>query len=110
MLVQRGDLRNRFQLVGTGNLNLMTTALDEAAHGITRYLLTQLIVNASFGLLLGLGLFLIGVPNAPFWGTLGMVLRFVPYVGSFAAGLFPFVLSIAVFEGWTKPLSRLVCS
>jgi predicted PurR-regulated permease PerM len=108
MLVQRGDLRNRFlQLVGTGNLTLMTTALDEAAHGISRYLLTQLIINTAFGVLVGLGLFLIGVPNAPFWGTLGMVLRFVPYVGSFIAGLCPFVLSIAVFQGWTKPLITL---
>lgn len=105
MLIQRGDLRNRFiQLVGTGHLNLMTTALDDAAQGISRYLRTQLIVNSMFGLSLGLGLFWIGVPNAAFWGALGVILRFIPYVGTLVAGFCPLLLAIAVFDGWAKPL------
>lgn len=105
MLIQRGDLRNRFiQLVGTGHLNLMTTALDDAARGISRYLRTQLIVNSMFGLSLGLGLFWIGVPNAAFWGALGVILRFIPYVGTLVAGFCPLLLAVAVFDGWAKPL------
>jgi hypothetical protein len=108
MLVQRGDLRNRFiQLVGTGHLNVMTTALDDAARGVSRYLLTQLIVNGTFGTLLGLGLFAIGVPNALFWGVLGALLRFIPYVGTLIAGLCPLALALAVFEGWVRPLLTL---
>jgi predicted PurR-regulated permease PerM len=108
MLVQRGDLRNRFiQLVGTGHLNVMTTALDDAARGVSRSLLTQLIVNGTFGTLLGLGFFAIGVPNALFWGVLGALLRFIPYVGTLIAGLCPFALALAVFEGWVRPLLTL---
>ena len=105
MLMQRSDLRNRlFRLFGNGHLNLMTTALDDAARRVSKYLLTQSLVNGSFGLLLGLGLYFIGVPNAPFWGVLGAVLRFVPYIGSLISGLCPLVLALAVFEGWTRPL------
>jgi predicted PurR-regulated permease PerM len=108
MLVQRADLRNRFiQLVGTGHLNVMTAALDDAAKGVSRYLLTQLIINGTFGLLLGLGLFWIGVPNARFWGILGALLRFIPYVGTLIAGLCPLALALAVFEGWARPLLTL---
>jgi AI-2E family transporter len=82
----------------------MTAALDDAAARVSRYLLTQSIINGSFGLLLGLGLYWIGVPNAPFWGVLGAILRFVPYVGTLIAGLCPLLLALAVFDGWLRPI------
>ncbi len=105
ILLQRTNLRDRlFRLFGKGNLNTTTTAMDDAAQRISRYLLTQTIVNTTFGLLLGLGLYIIGVPNAPFWGVLGAILRYIPYVGTLIAGLCPVVLALAVFEGWLKPM------
>ena len=108
MLMQRGDLLNRlFRLLGQGHLNIMTAALDDAARRVSRYLFTQSLINGTFGLLLGLGLYWIGVPNAPFWGVLGAVLRFVPYIGSLISGLCPLILAIAVFEGWQRPLLTL---
>lgn len=108
ILLRRGDLRNRlFRLFGQGRINVMTTALDDAAQRVSRYLLTQSMVNSTFGLLLGFGLFCIGVPYAAFWGVLGAVLRFIPYVGTLVAGLSPFLLSLAVFDGWKRPLLTL---
>jgi predicted PurR-regulated permease PerM len=108
MLTQRGDLRNRlFRLFGLGHLNVMTVALDDAAGRISRYLLTQSIINGAFGLLLGLGLYWIGVPNAPFWAVLGAILRFIPYVGTLIAGICPFVLALVVFDGWLRPMLTL---
>jgi predicted PurR-regulated permease PerM len=108
ILVQRSHVRNRlFGLFGQGNLILMTTAIDDAATRVSRYLLTQSMVNAAYGTLLGTGLYFVGVPFAPFWGVLAAVLRFIPYVGTFVAGACPFVLSLAVFEGWKGPLLTL---
>ena len=108
MLIKRGHLRNRlFGLFGQGHLVLMTTALDDAATRVSRYLLTQLLVNTVYGALLGLCLYLIGVPYAPFWGVITILLRFIPYVGTFVAGLCPFILALAVFEGWKRPLLTL---
>ncbi|HZQ56089.1 MAG TPA: AI-2E family transporter [Bryobacteraceae bacterium] len=105
MLINRGQLRNRlFRLMGQGHLVVMTTALDDAATRVSRYLLTQSLVNSTFGCLLGLGLYAIGVPYAPFWGVLGACLRFIPYVGTLVAGACPFILSLAVFSGWHRPL------
>jgi predicted PurR-regulated permease PerM len=108
MLINRGDLRNRLvRLLGDGNLVAVTTALDDAAERVSRYLLTQSLVNATFGTLLGLGLYWIGVPYAPFWGILAALLRFIPYVGTLVAGACPLLLALAVFDGWRRPLYTL---
>ncbi len=108
LLLRRSDLRNRvFRLFGPARLTLMTAAMDDAAARVSRYLLTQSMVNGAFGLLLGLGLFFIGVPYALFWGVIAAFLRFIPYVGTLTAGLCPFVLSLAVFNDWKRPLLSL---
>jgi predicted PurR-regulated permease PerM len=105
MLLKREDLRNRLlRLVGLGQLNVMTQALDDAATRVSRYMLLQFLVNAGFGGLFGFGLYLIGVPNPVLWGALAGILRIVPYVGTLAAATLPIALSLAVFDGWLKPL------
>ena len=105
MLIAGVDLRDRLiHLVGRGRLRVTTQALDEVAQRISRYLRAQLLVNASFGLAIGAGVYFIGIPNAVFWGLLGMVLRFLPYIGPWLAAVFPIALSIAIFETWTPPL------
>lgn len=106
MLIQREDLRNRLiRLWGNGNLTIMTQALDDAGQRISRFLLMQLITNASFALVFGLGLFVIGVPYAFVWGLLGGLLRYIPYVGPWLAAFFPIALSFAVLPGWLPVLS-----
>jgi predicted PurR-regulated permease PerM len=105
MLLKREDLRNRLlRLVGLGQLNVMTQALDDAAGRVSRYMLMQFLVNAGFGTLFGFGLYLIGVPNAALWGAVAGLLRIVPYVGTLVAATLPIALSLAVFDGWLKPL------
>src|SRR6185436_12905425 len=105
MLFQREDLRNRLlRLAGLGQLNLMTQALDDTAGRVSRYILMQFLVNAGFGTLFGLGLYLIGVPNPALWRVVAGILRIVPYVGTMVASILPIALSLAVFDGWFRPL------
>jgi predicted PurR-regulated permease PerM len=81
-LLQRQDLRDRFiRLAGARDLRRTTRALDDAAHRLSRYLLVQTAINTSVGVLVGTGLWFIGVPNPALWGILTMLLRFVPYIG-----------------------------
>jgi hypothetical protein len=61
-------------------------------------------VNAGFGTLFGFGLYWIGVPNAALWGALAGILRIVPYVGTLVATTMPIALSLAVFDGWLRPM------
>ena len=102
MLAQKEDLRDRFVLLlGEGRLHVTTQALDEAGKKVSRYLLMQLVVNATYGIPVGVGLHLIGVPNALVWGLLATLLRFIPYVGPVIACTMPIGLAIAVDPGWT---------
>ena len=105
MLLKREDLRNRLlRLAGLGQLNVMTQAFDDASGRVSRYLLMQFLVNAGFGTLFGLGLYWIGVPNPVLWGAVASILRIVPYVGTLIAATMPLALSLAVFDGWLRPL------
>ena len=104
-LLQRQDLRDRFiSLAGAGDLQRTTHALDDAARRLSRYLLSQTAVNASLGLLVGTGLWLIGVPNPVVWGILMMLMRFVPFIGTVVAIAFPAALAVAIDPGWSMLL------
>lgn len=101
LLIQREDVRDRvLRLIGTDEIHRTTRAMQDATNRIGRFLLMQLLVNAVFGLAMGLGLWVIGVPNAPLWGVLAFVLRFVPFLGAPLAALFPILVALATTEGW----------
>ncbi|TCR63173.1 AI-2E family transporter [Bosea sp. BK604] len=105
ILLQREDLRNRFiRLAGTHDLQKTTAALDDAAARLSRLFLTQLALNAGFGLVIGLGLWAIGVPSPLLWGILTAILRFIPYIGAIISAAFPLALTIAVDPGWSMLL------
>jgi len=105
MLLRREDLRDRLlRLAGYGRLAATTKAIDEAGKRVTKYLLRQSLLNAGFGVGIGVGLYLIGLPYAILWGFLATVGRFIPYVGPWLAALAPILMSLAVFDSWTAPL------
>ncbi len=104
-LLQREDLRDRLiRLVGSDDLHRTTVAIDDGGRRLSRYFVTQLSINALFGVVIGSGLFFIGVPNPVLWGVLSALLRFVPYVGSFISALLPMALAAAVEPGWSMVL------
>jgi predicted PurR-regulated permease PerM len=109
MLIRREDLRNRLiSLAGEGHLHLVTQTLDDASARVSKYLFVQFVVNACYGIFIGVCLHFIGVPGALLWGVLAGVLRFLPYIGPPLGGIMPLLLSLAVFHGWTQPLLTLV--
>jgi len=84
ILLQREDLRNRLiRLAGSHDLQRTTAALDDAASRLSRLFLIQLLLNGSFGIVIGIGLWVIGVPSAILWGILAALLRFVPCCASY---------------------------
>ena len=101
ILIQREDLRDRvIRLFGSADLHRTTIALDDAGQRLSKYFLSQFVVNTSFGVVIGLGLWLIGIPSPAMWGILAGLLRFVPYIGSFLAALAPMALAAAISPGW----------
>jgi predicted PurR-regulated permease PerM len=108
ILIHREELRNRLlMLAGMGHLNLMSQALKDAAERISRYLVMQFLVNGCFGLLFGLGLFALGVPDATLFGTIAALLRIVPYAGVLVSGSLPLIFSFAISTSWKQPIGIL---
>lgn len=105
-LFRREDLRDRFiHLVGKGQVTVTTQTLEDAGARVSRYLLILFFLNVTFGICVGVGLFLIGVPHAILWGILAGILRFIPYLGPSIAAATPIGLSMAISTGWGATIS-----
>jgi predicted PurR-regulated permease PerM len=108
ILLQREDLRNRFiRLVGSSDLQRTTLAMNDAAGRLSRFFLVQTLVNASFGAIIAVGLYFIGLPSPILWGIAAFLLRFVPYIGPFIAAGFPMALAAAIDPGWGMALETV---
>jgi predicted PurR-regulated permease PerM len=106
LMQDREQLRDKMlRLAGRAHLTVTTQAIGETSDRISRYLLTIALLNVGFGILIGLGLFLLKVPHAPLWGVLAGLFRFIPYVGAVLSAALPTFLSIAVFPNWYIPLA-----
>ena len=90
------------------NLSGATAALDDAAGRLSELFLAQALMNIGFGAVVGASLWMIGVPNSLLWGGLAILMRFVPYVGSFIAAIPPILLAVAVDPGWGMAIAVLV--
>lgn len=102
ILMQKEDLRDRLiRLFGSGDLHRTTVAMDDTAHRLSRYFVAQVAINSIFGIVVGCGLLLIGVPSPMLWGILAAILRFVPYVGPLIAAALPVALAAAVSPHWS---------
>jgi predicted PurR-regulated permease PerM len=104
-LLYREDIRDRaIRLFGSTDLSRATSAMDEAAHGLSRYFIVQLAINAGFGVVVALGTYVIGLPHPLLWGVLGGVLRFVPYIGAWLSAALAILVAAAVDPGWSMVL------
>ncbi|HEY2909801.1 MAG TPA: AI-2E family transporter, partial [Gemmataceae bacterium] len=101
MLLRREDLRNRaIRLLGNGAVMTTTRAVDDASHRISRFLLTQVLINCSFGVLIAFGLFLLGVSYPLLWGFVSALMRYVPYFGTWIGLIPPFLFSLTGTSSW----------
>ncbi|HEX7829651.1 MAG TPA: AI-2E family transporter [Thermoanaerobaculia bacterium] len=108
LLRDREQLRDKLlRLAGRAHLTVTTQAIGETGQRISRYLLTIALLNIGFGVMIGLGLWLLRVPHAALWGVLAGLLRFVPYIGAVLSAAAPTFLAFAVFPNWYTALAVL---
>ena len=104
-LLERATLRDRLvQLIGGTNILATSRLLAEAGSRVSTYLVAQLLVNVIYAVPICLGLWLIGVPNALFFGLVTLFLRFVPYIGSAISAILPISVAFAVSPDWSMVL------
>jgi predicted PurR-regulated permease PerM len=102
ILIMREDLRDRLiRVAGSTDIPHTTAAIDDAARRLSRFFLGQLAINAAFGMLIGFGLFFVGIPSSFVWGVLAGILRFIPFIGPILGLIFPLALAISVDPGWS---------
>ncbi len=105
-LISRDDLRDRVVvLAGRARVAMTSKALEDVTERIGRYLLMVAMLNGGFGILLGLGLFVLQVPYAFLWGFLAGSLRFIPYIGPWIGAIGPIAIALATSEGWFQPIA-----
>ena len=105
ILYQREDLRDRLiRLFGGSDLQRATATLNDAATRLSRYFLSLTAINFSFGAVITLALWLIGIPSPIVWGVLAALMRFVPFIGPYIAAAFPVLLAAVVDPGWSTVL------
>ena len=113
MLLRREDLRTRMiRLLGDGKITTTTKAVDDASQRISKYLLSQLMVNSAFGAIIAVGLFALGLKYALLWGFIATVMRYIPYIGTWIGLIPPVLFSFATAPewggGWGQPVAVLV--
>jgi predicted PurR-regulated permease PerM len=110
ILLGHETIRERvIRLAGEAEVGGTIEAIEDAAQGVSRYLLSQFVVNAIFGVVLSLALWIVGVPNPALWGALGALARFVPYVGALGAGGAIAAFAAAVDPGWALMFWSIGC-
>jgi len=108
ILLEYESLRDRFiRIAGATDIRLTTLALNDAGDRLSRYFVSQFVVNLGFGLTIWMSLSVLRLPQALLCGILGGVMRFVPYVGVGIAALFAAVLALAVNPGWSLAVSTV---
>ena len=70
----------------------------EIQQNISNYLLTVSLINLGLGILVGGGLYFMGVPNAAMWGMLVAALNFVPYFGPIVGVLLLATVGLLTFD------------
>ena len=78
----------------------MGIVLTETVHMIQRYLTGMVFVILILAVLNCVGLMIIGVKYAIFWGVLAAFLVIIPYIGTTLGGMLPFLYALATGEPW----------
>jgi predicted PurR-regulated permease PerM len=99
ILLGQSDLRRAFILAFSGEQARLSAIriLNQIEEDLAEYLATVTVINLVVGIITGIGVYLIGIPNAILWGVVAFLCNYVPYVGPaivlcvlFAVGLLNF--------------------
>lgn len=106
ILLYRSSLK-QFYLIQFGNNNKEDAeeVLNKIQGVIQKYLYGLGLVIIILSVLNSIGLFLIGIEYAIFWGCLAAFLAIIPYVGTALGGLLPFLYAFATTDNYWQPLS-----
>lgn len=87
------------------NRNRLDQLFKNVQYLAKRYMLGQGLIILILGLLIGSGLWLIGVPYPFFWGFLAGFLEIIPYIGTSIGGVLPVVYVLMITDNFWQPFA-----
>lgn len=78
--------------------------LSDIEREISRYLLTVTLVNLGLGLVVGTGLYFLGMPAPHLWGVVAALANFMPYIGGILGVGAAAVVAIVSFDSLSHAL------
>ncbi len=97
-LIQFGD---RIKDDAEEVLNRIQKVIQKYLYGLSLVIIILSVLNS-------LGLSIIGIDYAIFWGCLAAFLAIIPYIGTALGGLLPFLYAFATTDNYWQPLSVIV--
>ena len=108
LLLSHRDIRDRLvRIAGTDHISGTAAAIGSAGSRLSQLFLSLSLINMAFGVVVGLLLWVIGIPNPLLWGVLSMMMRYVPFIGTFIAAAPPILLAAAVDPGWSMVFATI---
>jgi predicted PurR-regulated permease PerM len=71
---------------------------------VREFLIGRLLVMLILAILNSLGLWLLGIKYAVFWGFLGAFFNIIPYIGTALGGFLPFLYAVVAGDDWWQPV------
>ena len=106
LLWYRGNFK-RFILnqANRSNRQELNQIINKIKSTLQKYLYGLLLVVFILAILNSVGLLIIGIDYALFWGIVAAFLSVIPYIGTTLGGTLPFLYSIATADNWWQPLT-----
>lgn len=92
-----------------GKKDNLHSLFSDAEDMISRYLFRFSLINIGLGIVIGLGMWAIGMPNPALWGAMAACFNFVPYVGLMAGSSIVFFVAVVEFDSlWHAALAPAI--
>ena len=100
-LLSAGDrgLEKLVELMPSFSQKKRTVELSRAIEeSVSSYMLTTFAINSVLGIVIGFGMWLIGMPNPILWGLVAMQLNFFPFMGAMIGAILVFMVAVISFD------------
>lgn len=80
------------------NKRHVVAMVSDIQHAVSRYLLTITAVNIVLGCVIGIAMWLIGLPNPVLWGVMACIFNYVPIIGAMAGASIVFAVALLEYS------------
>lgn len=109
-LMEVDDLRRKVEAyLAPDSARVLVLATADAADKFRRYMVVRSLMSIATGVLVAAFAWAAGLHFAAEWGVIAFALNYLPFIGPFAAVLFPTLLAMAQFATWEAALGTFIC-